>query len=62
MSTIVISDHMRIPVTAQRLEDGRILIRTPGKSVAIFNLDEIERLYKFARGQGQIQRHVFNTP
>lgn len=43
-------------MTAQRLEDGRILIRAPGKSAAIFNTDEIDRLARFACNKATLQR------
>lgn len=50
----VISDSGRVPVTAQRLEDGRILIRTPGKPVQIFSRTEIQRLADMANGLGTL--------
>jgi hypothetical protein len=54
---VVISDPLRVPVTAQRLNDGRIIIRTPGRPVTFFSVDEIDRLARFARGEGYLQRY-----
>lgn len=60
MDAIVISDPMRVPTTAQRREDGKIIVRVPGKDVntLIFSPAEIERLYRFSQGLGTMQRHI----
>jgi hypothetical protein len=57
VDSIVISDEFRVPVTAQRLKDGRIIIRTPGKGVMLFSAAEVDRLAKFASGAGTMQRY-----
>jgi hypothetical protein len=54
--SVVISDSYRVPATAQRLEDGRIIIRTPGKPHLLFTVDEIDRLARFARDEATLQR------
>lgn len=56
VDTTVISDPLRVTILAQRLNDGRILVRTPGKPIMIFSADEIDRLAKFAAGLGTMQR------
>ena len=53
---VIISDALRVPVTAQRLEDGRTIIRTPGKPAMIFSVDEIGRLARFARDEPELGR------
>jgi hypothetical protein len=58
---LVISDPLRVPVTAQRLQDGRIIIRTPGKPMIIFSVSEIDRLASFAH-QPRIQRYPKRPP
>ncbi len=55
---VIISDPLRVPVTAQRLEDGRTIIRTPGKPAMIFSRDEVDRLARFAADKPTIQRYV----
>lgn len=56
--TLVISDRWRPAVTAQRLGDGRVLIRTPGTPTLIFRRDEIDRLARFARNEATLQRYL----
>ncbi|SBS78259.1 hypothetical protein MHPYR_530046 [uncultured Mycobacterium sp.] len=53
----IISDPYRVPVTAQRLEDGRIILHTPGRQAQFFSPSEVARLYEFSLGRGVIQRH-----
>jgi hypothetical protein len=48
VSATIISDPLRVPVAARRLDDGRILIHTPGKPTLIFSVSEIDRLSEFA--------------
>lgn len=57
MDTCVISDPLRVPVTAQRLDDGRIIIRTPGRPAILFSADEIDRLARFAANRAVMQRY-----
>lgn len=54
--SIVISDPLRLPVTAQRLEDGRIILYAPGRKAMFFSASEVERLYDFAVNRATIQR------
>jgi hypothetical protein len=54
---VVISDSYRVPTTAQRLQDGRIMIRTPGKPHLIFSAAEVERLYDFTVNRATLQRY-----
>lgn len=53
----VISDPLRIPVTAHRLQDGRIVVRAPGRQPMFFSTDEVQRLSDFASGRAHIQRY-----
>ena len=57
IETTLISDPMRTPVLAQRLEDGRILVRSPGERIMLFSIAELDRLHKFANGLGTLQCH-----
>lgn len=57
MDSCVISDPLRVPVTAQRVDDGRILVRAPGRSKLLFSVAEIERLAAFAGNKATIQRY-----
>ncbi len=54
---IIISDPLRVPVTAQHLADGRILIRTPGKPPLLLSPTELDRLAAFANDLGVLQRY-----
>ncbi|SPM32036.1 hypothetical protein [Mycobacterium terramassiliense] len=58
MDSCIISDPSRCPVTAQRREDGRIIVRTPGRPLQFFSPAEIDRLARFARGEGVLQRYI----
>lgn len=50
---VIISDPLRTPVTAQRLEDNRIIIRAPGR-VMLFSDAEMARLIDFVRNEPQL--------
>jgi hypothetical protein len=56
MDTAIISDPFRVPVTAQRIEDGRVIIRTPGKSTMILSASEVDRLARFAADKPELGR------
>ena len=50
---VIISDALRTPVTAQRLDDSRIIIRAPGR-VMIFSEAEMSRSIDFVRNEPQL--------
>lgn len=57
IDTLVISDRWRVPMTAQRRDDGGIVIRTPGKGTLLLSQSELVRLMEFVRPQlGQLYR------
>jgi hypothetical protein len=55
--TLVISDRWRVPMTAQRREDGGIVIRTPGKDTLLLSQSELVRLMELVQPQlGRLER------
>jgi hypothetical protein len=52
----VISDPHRVPITCQRIDGARVLIRTPGRPVLIFSESELDRLFTFVRNEPQLGR------
>lgn len=56
MDTVTISDPLRAMITATRQQDGRIVLRAANRFIMLTD-SEVDRLAKYARGLGSIQRH-----
>ncbi len=56
MDSAIISDRLRSTIAATRQDDGRIVVRAANRFL-IFTVDEIDRLARFARGEGVLQRY-----
>lgn len=57
----IISDPLRIPLVAQRLDDGRVMLRTPGRPPLFLSPQEVDRLSAFASNRATLQRYPAAT-
>jgi hypothetical protein len=53
---LIISDPLKIPLTAQKQSDGGVILRGH-KSVLILSQSELDRLFAFAHNRAVIQRY-----
>ena len=53
---VIVSDPLRIPITAERRIDGGVVLRGRFRSVMALSKSELDRLIAFARGEATLQR------
>jgi hypothetical protein len=53
---VIISDPLRVPITAERRIDGGVVVRGQFRSILALSQTELTRLAKFARNKPTLQR------
>ena len=56
ISPVIISDPLRVPVTAELRKDGGVLVRGHFRGALALSESELTRLIAFARNEPRIQR------
>ncbi|MGV0050113.1 hypothetical protein ACRU43_12875 [Mycobacterium colombiense] len=61
-NAVIISDPLRVPITAERRADGGVVVRGHFRGVLALSDGEINRLTSFALNKAHIQRYTANPP
>jgi len=65
IDSAIISDPLRVPITAQRKSDGCVIIRGHRSNTLILSESELSRLISFTRDEprlGKLQRYPVMAP